>query len=106
MLPGKGVIMSRQFDQFAEERQKKENLALVSAIEFGLAKGVAHAGGILDGYSVRCSNGASLLTIRATLAGRPQVAFVGAATPANAFRKAVREAYNDKLAWRQDKFST
>lgn len=98
--------MSRQFDQFAEERQKKANMKLVAAIEFDLSRAVERAGGSLDGYSVRCCDGDSLVTLRVTLAGKRQVAFVGAETPADAIRKAVREGYDDKLVWRQDKFGT
>ena len=98
--------MSRQFDQFAEERQAKANMKLVAAIEFELSRAVAHAGGILVGYSIRCGDGDSLITLRASLAGRNQVAFVGAETPADALRKAVREGYKDKLAWREDKYGT
>lgn len=98
--------MSRQFDQFAEERQSKANMKLVAAIEFELSKAVEYAGGVLVGYSVRCGDGDSLVTLRVTLAGRKQVAFVGAETPADAIRKAVREGFKDKLAWRKDKYST
>lgn len=98
--------MSRQFDQFTEERQTKANMKLVAAIEFDLVKAVAHAGGVLNGYSVRCGGHDSLLTLRVTLAGKELVAFVGAGTEADAFRKAVREAYSDKLSWRPDKFRT
>lgn len=98
--------MSRQFDQFIEERQSKANMKLVAAIEFDLVKAVSHAGGILNGYSVRCNTKDSLLTLRVTLAGREQVCFVGAESAAAAFRKAVRDAYQDKLVWRADRYST
>lgn len=98
--------MTRQLDAFQEQRQARADRKLVAALEFDLVKAVAHAGGILQGFSVRCGDGDSLVTLRAELSGRGQVAFVGAETVPDALRKAVREGYQDKLKWRQDQFST
>lgn len=98
--------MTRQLDAFHEQRQSKRDRKLVAAVEFDLDKAVSHAGGELQGYSIRCGGGDCLLTLRASLAGRGQVAFVGAGTPAEALRKAVREGYLDKLKWRGDKYGT
>lgn len=103
-LSGKVVIMSRQLEQIREVAQSKADRALVAAIEYGLAGAVAHSGGDLLGYSVRCDPNACLVTLRVKLAGRRQVAFVGAGTVADALRKAVRLGNKDELPWRADRY--
>jgi hypothetical protein len=44
------------------------------------------------------------VTLRAELAGKAQVAFVGAETLPDALRKAVAEGYADKLQWKADRY--
>lgn len=96
--------MTRQLDSVHEERQRKANLALVVAIEFGLEDAVARSGGELLGFSAKLSGGDCLLVLRARFPGGSQVAFVGGGTLADALRKAVREGNGDRLTWRADKY--
>lgn len=73
--------------------------ALVSAVEFELSGSIAHAGGVLRGLSVKYSDVDCLLTLRADLPAGRRIAFVGGATLADCFRRAVNEAYQDRLSW-------
>lgn len=98
--------MSRQMDADREQRQARKDVKLVAAIEFDLVRAVERSGAVLGGYSVRVGGFDCLVTLRAKLAGKAQVAFVGAETPADALRKAVREGLSDKLVWRDDKYGT
>lgn len=78
--------------------------ALVKALEFELEGAVAHAGAILTGFSVKMGDDEVLVTLRAVLAGRAQIAFIGAGSLPDALLKVVREAMVDKLQWRDDKY--
>lgn len=98
--------MTRQTDVVSEERTSREHLALVKAIEFDLVGAVAHSGGVLTGFSVKLGEWETLVTLRAIVAGRPQIAFVGADTLMYCILKSVREAKADKLQWRADKYSS
>lgn len=85
------------------ERQKivaNFDKALVAAVEFELAGSIAHAGGVLVGLSVKYSAVDCLMTLRADLPAGRRIAFVGGATLADCFRRAVNEAYQDKLTWK------
>ena len=97
--------MSRQLDEKREVQQQKFDTMLVAAIEFELVGSIAHAGGELTGFSVRFSEVDCLLTLRAVLPAGAQVAFVGAPTLADCFRRAVNEAYRDNLRWREDNYA-
>lgn len=96
--------MTRQLEQEREDRQKKRDNAVLLALEGGLAADVGHAGGELEGFSVRLNGGDCLITIRANVAGRRQICFVGAETLVDALLKSCREARQDKLKWRPDKY--
>lgn len=97
--------MTRQLEQIQEQRQAKSDRQLVAAVEFDLVGSVAHTGGVLQGFSVKLEDEDCLLILRATVAGRSQVSFVGSDSLANAFRKAVREAKRDRLKWKEDKYA-
>lgn len=96
--------MSRQLEQQRETVQAKLDLALVAAVEFELEGAVAHAGGELVGLSLRITRTDVLMTLRAVLPGGRMVAFVGGATMPDCFRRAVNDAYQDRLRWRDDHF--
>jgi len=86
------------------EIQKKFDASLVAAVEFELEGSIAHAGGELNGLSVKFSTEDCLLTLRAQMPAGPMISFVGGATLADCFRRAVNEAYQDKLNWRDDQY--
>lgn len=96
--------MSRQLEQVREDRQKKKDLALLLALCGGLSDAVQHSGGVLGGFSVRISGGDCLLILKAEFPAGSQISFVGAEDFQDAVLKAVREARQDKLRWRADKF--
>lgn len=96
--------MSRQLEQAREIQQEKLDRRLVSALEFELVGAVGHAGGQLTGFSVRYGELDVLLTLRALIGSKQQIAFVGAETLPGAFRKAVWEAHRDNLRWKADAY--
>lgn len=83
-----------------KELQAGFDKALVAAVEFELVGAIAHAGGMLVGLSVKYSEVDCLMTLRADLPAGRRIAFVGGATLADCFRRAVNEAYQDKLTWK------
>lgn len=92
------------------EAKRKEHALQVSnevlaAVEFELIGSLAHAGAVLTGFSVKFGDSDVLMILRAILAGRQQVCFVGAPDLPNCFRKAVQEAYSDSLRWREDEYA-
>lgn len=89
------------------ERQKimeEFDKQLIAAVEFELSGSIAHAGGVLVGFSVKFSEVDCLLTLRADMPAGRRIAFVGGATLADCFRRAVNEAYQDKLSWQVGKW--
>ena len=96
--------MTRQLEQVREDRQKKNDAALLLALDGGLVDDVGRAGAVLLGFSVAINPAECLITLRVELAGRRQIAFVGAATIQDAILKACREARHDRLRFRDDKF--
>lgn len=96
--------MSRQLDQINEDRTEKRHQNIVVAVEFGLEQGVARSGGELHGLAFKLSPGECLLIIKAMIAGKKQVAFVGAEDLGGALIKGMLEANRDKLRWREDKY--
>lgn len=97
--------MTRHLDAEVEERQSRQDAALLKAVHFGLQGAVAHNGYELLGFSVRIDEYECLVTLRAMLEGERVVAFVGAETLAAAFVKVVRDGKRDKLTWRADKWA-
>lgn len=96
--------MTRQLEAAREVKQAKLDKQVLFAIEGGLSEAVSRAGGELTGLGVNLRGGDCLLVIKAVLAGKRQIAFVGAADLPNALVKAMREGNADKLAWRADKY--
>lgn len=96
--------MTRQADVVSEERTKREHLALIKAMEYDLVGSVAHSGGVLTGFSVKIGEWETLVTLRAVVAGRPQIAFVGGDSLTSTILKCVRQAKQDKLRWRADRY--
>lgn len=78
--------------------------AVYRALDFELAGSIEAGGSILIGLSAKMSAWDCLLTIRAVQGGERVVCFVGSDSLANCFLKAVRDAQNDMLRWRADKF--
>lgn len=98
--------MSRQLEAQEEVRLEKRAKAIAKAVDYGLVGAVAHAGGVLTGFSVKLSEGDVLLTLRAHLPAGAQVAFVGSETLGGALLRAVKEGRSDNLRWRPDRFGT
>ncbi len=88
----------------AARKEEIANNELLSAVNYGLEEAVSHAGGVLCGLSVKFGDVDYLMTIRAIVGSNKCVAFVGAPTLRDAFRKAVTLAYCDELCWKADKF--
>lgn len=97
--------MNPENDQGVGTWEERTNKAALAAITGDLESSIAYAGAILTGFSVRMEEGETLMTLRVILAGRRQVSFVASGTLAQCFAKAVREAKNDKLRWKADKFA-
>lgn len=96
--------MSSKNDVRRQQLREKFDKALVDAVEFELEGSIAHAGGQLTGISVRFGESDCLVTLKADLPAGAMVAFVGAATLSDCFRKAVNDAYQDKLRWKEDQW--
>lgn len=97
--------MTEQLKLLGEKKRVAYQEALVRALEFELEGAVGHAGAVLTGFSVKLGNEEVLITLRGILAGRAQIAFVGAGDLPGCILKVVREAMGDKLRWRDDKFT-
>lgn len=96
--------MSRQLEQGRELRQQKLDREVLFALETGVQDALSHAGADLVGLAVKFNGGDVLMTVKVVLAGRRQIAFVGAEDWPGAIRKLCREANADKLTWRADKY--
>lgn len=97
--------MSRQLEQQLEERSRKQSRATMQAVYGGLESAVQHAGGVLNGITIKLNPGDCLFVIKASMPGGDMVAFIGADDMAGCFRKAQREAQRDALQWRVDKWA-
>lgn len=98
--------MSRQLEAHMEERGRRRATAILAAVEYDLAAAVRHAGAVFYGFAARCEPGECLLVIKGDLAGKRQVAFVGAEDLGGALIKAVRLGKTDKLNWKVDRYGT
>jgi hypothetical protein len=96
--------MALSKDGLAARKEENANKELLSAVNYGLEEAVGHAGGVLSGFSVKFGDTDYLMTIRASVGTKRCVAFVGAPTLRDAFRKAVNLAFCDELRWKADKF--
>jgi len=86
------------------KKRKQADKELLSAINYGLEEAVGHAGGVLSGLSVKFGETDCLMTVKAKIGDNPMVAFVGAPSLRDCFRKAEQLAWCDELRWRADKF--
>ena len=96
--------MALTIEELRLKRQVDVDKSLVEAIEFELIGSIAHSGGVLTGISVKFGEVDCLMTLRAKITANQCIAFVGAPTLSDCFRKAVTDAYHDRLKWRKDKF--
>lgn len=96
--------MANQLEEQMRVHKETVDREVVAALEFGLVGAIAHAGGVLTGFSVKIGDSDVLMTLRAVVAGRQQIAFVGCPDLPSCFRKAVTEAYHDGLRWREDAY--
>lgn len=97
--------MSRQLEQRREDAQKKRDQKILQAVEYGIVDDVGRAGGVFTGFGLRYGPAECLVTVRATVAGRQQIAFVGAEDLGGCLIKLCRLARQDKLVWRADKYA-
>lgn len=98
--------MALSMDEIRTKKQREIDKSLVAAVEFELAGAIAHAGGELTGISVKFGELDCLMTLRAVVTSNKCIAFVGAPTLSDCFRKAVTDAYHDRLKWREDKWAS
>lgn len=107
LVDKKGNTMTERskVDISREIHQDNISREVLAAVEFELVGSIAHAGGVLRGLSVKFGDSECLMTLRAVLAGKPQVSFVGAPDLPSCFRKAVVDAYHDELRWREDVYA-
>lgn len=96
--------MSRQLEQYQEQREAKRRKAILIAVEGGLGDALSHAGCVLLGFSVKLSGEDCLMTLRVLLAGREQISFVGGTDLGSCLIKCSRLARTDKLTFRDSKF--
>lgn len=96
--------MDEQMTLLGEKRKLANQDAVYRAVDFELEGAVAHAGAVLTGFSVKLGDGEVLITLRASLAGRPQIAFVGSGDLPGCLLKVVREAMSDRLRWKDDQY--
>lgn len=96
--------MAEKQPGLAARKEEIANNELLAAVNYGLEEAVSHAGGVLSGLSVKFGDVDYLMTIRATVGSKECVAFIGAPTMRDAFRKAVTLAYCDELRWKACKY--
>jgi hypothetical protein len=96
--------MSRQLEEVRETKRAKLDALLLLAVDGELEASVLHSGGVLRGMSLRFDGLECLATLRATVAGKPQICFVGSEDLGGVLRKVVREGYRDGLRWRDDAY--
>jgi len=96
--------VSRAIEQRVEDRAKRERSRVIVSIYGGLESAVERAGGELVGLSIAYRGGDVLMTLRAKFPAGRMVGFVGAADLPAVFVKAVREAGNDGVRWREDNY--
>lgn len=96
--------MSRQLEQASEDRNHRRQQKILEAVEYGLDRAVQHSGGELTGLAIKYNGGDVLLVVKVVLAGKRQVAFVGADDLGSGLVKVVREGLADRLKWREDRY--
>lgn len=88
------------------EVTSRRALALERALDHELPGSIEMGGSILIGLSIKYSVGDVLLTIRAINGKDSVVAFVGSDSLTNCVLKAVRDAQNDRLRWKADRYAS
>lgn len=96
--------MTRQLEAVAERRQAKRYALIVAAIEFDIEDSLSQSGAEVTGLAIKWRGSDCLVIVKAILAGRQQVAFIGGEDLGSALIKLVREAQADKLRWRADRY--
>lgn len=88
-----------------ETRQARMDKRVGEAVGYRFEGQLSHAGAVLTGLSFKMDGMDCLMTIKAVLAGRDQVAFVGGPDWAVCIVHGTELASRDGLKWREDKFS-
>lgn len=96
--------MTRQLEVEVEERETRRRDALVKALDYGLVGALSQHGVELLGLAAKWDAWDCLITLKAEVGGVRSVAFVGSDSLINALIKCARDASQDKLKWRQDKY--
>lgn len=96
--------MSRQLEQKQEERAAQRRLQLEKALEFELAGSIEASGYTFLGFTVRYRVDDAFIVLKATTGDKSYVSFIGSDTIANGLLKCVREAKQDTLRWKEDKY--
>lgn len=96
--------MTSPTEQNMEIRRARRAQRLLAAAEGGLEFAIQKMGGDLQGITIRTRPEDILLTIRAVFDGKGMVAFAGGSTVADAYLKAYREAVQNALRWKVDKW--
>lgn len=96
--------MTRALDADLEERTEQRVRAYGRLLEYGIVEHFGRCDVRLDGLSVKFSGVDCLVTLRASVEGVPQVAFVGGQSLGRCLQKAVRDVNANTLNWRVDKF--
>jgi len=97
--------MVSKIDEARTKHQAQVDKEVLAAIEFELEGSIAHAGGVLTGFSVKYGVSDCLIVLRAVVGSRPMISFVGAPDLSSALRKCVSSAYHDDLRWKEDGFA-
>lgn len=97
--------MSRQLEAKREERQRREDQALLLAVDSDLVAGVERSGAVFYGLALSYDGAGWLAVVKGELAGKRQVAFVGGASLASVLIKVGVAGAEDKLVWREDRYS-
>ena len=96
--------MSRQLEQEHEIRETARRDALIKAIEYGLVGSLEMQGIELMGIAIKYDAFNCLMTIKADIAGKRMVSFVGSDTMMNCFLKADSMSRNTVLKWKADQY--
>lgn len=98
--------MSRQLDQKKEIYETARRDALVKALEYSLVGSLETQGIELQGIAIRYDPFNVLMTIKADIAGKRMVSFVGSDTLMNVFLKADSMSRSTVLKWKADQYHT
>lgn len=97
--------MSRQLEELLEERTATRHKKLIRAVEFELQGSISHVGGELHGVVITFRELEVFLTLKASFEGKNMVSFVSEEDLGSALLKCVRQAYQNSLRWKPDKYT-